>query len=209
MPSYNRIEVATRFGVNKSSVTRAIERGTLVVDSNDKIDDRHIQNQKTLKKWHAKLHAKNPQKAAKSVINSDDADELDGYQVAAELVVDQFDSLETRKLKAEVALKEGQVLNFKLRNAKLKGESIPISIADGLIKSLAHHLQNQFKISAQNLLTEISHQTKMTIETEAKFKGRLISEINKAHLTAVKNTEKEVRVLLADLNVDDDDVDEI
>jgi polyhydroxyalkanoate synthesis regulator phasin len=205
MAKHSRADIADVFGVYKSTVTRAIESGKLFMGEDGLIDDKFIQNQQTLKKWHAKLHAKAPKKAAKAVINTDELDDFDGFKPPTELLVTEMDSLETRKLKAEVAYKEGQVLNYKLRNVKLKGESIPISIADGLIKSLAHHLQNQYKISAQNLLTEIAHQTKMNQENETKFKSRLISEINKAHSNAVKNVEKEIKTLLSDNAIDEDD----
>lgn len=207
MAKHTRAEISEVFQVYKSTVSRAIENGALFMSEDGLIDDKLIQNQKTLKKWHAKLHAKSPKKAAAAVVDTSELDDFEGFKPPTELLVTENDTLETRKLKAEVAYKEGQVLNYKLRNAKLKGESIPIAIADGIIKSLSHHLQNQYKISAQNLLTEIAHQTKMNPEIETKFKTRLISEINKAHSTGVKNVEKELKTLLSDVAIDDDEED--
>lgn len=206
MAKHTRAEISEVFQVYKSTVSRAIENGALFMSEDGLIDDKLIQNQKTLKKWHAKLHAKSPKKAA-AVVDTSELDDFEGFKPPTELLVTENDTLETRKLKAEVAYKEVQVLNYKLRNAKLKGESIPIAIADGIIKSLSHHLQNQYKISAQNLLTEIAHQTKMNPEIETKFKTRLISEINKAHSTGVKNVEKELKTLLSDVAIDDDEED--
>ena len=207
MAKHTRADIAEVFGVYKSTVSRAIENGALFMGKDDLIDDKHIQNQQTLKKWHTKLYAKSPKKAAAAVLDTSELDDFEGFKPPTELLVTENDTLETRKLKAVVAYKEGQVLNYKLRNAKLKGESIPIAIADGIIKSLSHHLQNQYKISAQNLLTEIAHQTKMNPEIETKFKTRLISEINKAHSTGVKNVEKELKTLLSDVAIDDDEED--
>lgn len=205
MASYLPIDVSKVFGINKSTISRHISKGNLILDKDGRIDDKNIQNKKLLAKWHSKLKAKKPEKAQMIVSDFSEAEELERYQIPPTVQPSSDDSLETRKLKAEVAYKEEQVLKTQLQNAKLRGESIPFSIADGLIKSIAHHLQSQFKIAANNILTEIAHKTKMNLDTETKFKNRLITEINRAHMTGLKNLEKEIRSLMNDIAVDFDE----
>ncbi len=188
-------------GKYPAQVTNAVGRGALVQTDDGYIDDSDERNLKTLVKWKAAFKAK----GGKTKSSADEKPKKGKKDVPDPVEKSESDTWSDRKLIAEVKYKENQALNWELRNAILKGENIPVSMVEGLIKMLAHSFQTQFKNAALNLLTEISHKTKMGENDFAKFKEKLYNSINKSHRSALNESKRGIKSVVAGVKEKSDD----
>ena len=115
------------------------------------------------------------------------------------------ETMADKKLAADLHHKQQQALNWELRNAKLKGENIPVVLVEGIIKMLAHSFQTKYKNNALNILTEVSHKTKMSDKDFAKFKGKLFDSINKSHRSAINETKRGIGTMISSAKEKTDD----
>lgn len=93
--------------------------------------------------------------------------------------------LDLKKKQAEIENKEANTRVLMLKEAKMRGEQIPVDLVKNMVSELSRSIITSYKDSADALLIEISHRTKMKKEDSASLKGELVNLINKAHDTAI------------------------
>lgn len=200
MPLYTKSQIAEMCGKYIAQVSNAVGRGKFICNKDGYIDDSVYENKKLIDKWKAAKKAKGekpaPTKKAapKKTTTRKKSTQSESEDESSE---SELDTWQDRKLKAEVQYKENQAINWELRNAALKGENIPTDLVTGLIKMMAHVFQTQYKNNALNILTEVSHKTKMSNEDFAKFKGKLFESINKSHKSALYESKKGIKSVVS------------
>ena len=192
MALFTRIQVAKMCQKTRGQVTTAVQSSRFVL-TNDLIDDTIPQNKAVIDSWLMKLEQK------KKVAQSSPKSSQPAKVISSQKGESGQESLMTQKLKAEIDYKLEQALNYKLRNAKLRGEHLPTELVLGLFKLVAHHFQVNYKNNAMNILTEIKHKTKMSANDFATYKGRLFNSINKDHRRAVLDSKLGVKKAIMDV----------
>lgn len=112
-------------------------------------------------------------------------------------------SLDRQKTMADIELKESRIRILALEEAKLRGENIPTSMVADVISLLSRSFQTAYKNGAQQILLDISHELKMTPKQEAKFKGKLVRLINKAHDDGIKEAKLGLKNIVEQTSVVD------
>ena len=221
MAFYKQAEFAEKIGKTRGWLNVYVKRGNIIL-SGDYIDDSIEKNQKFFNKW---IKKKNEPKPEKKVVKTEPIPEpekivpekLDGPKIGKPKIIEQkrkapniqepekidlFDSpedaLDIQKKKAEIRFKNSQIEKNELQSAKLRGDSIPTNLVQGVISTLGRSFQSSYKNGAEVLLIELAHQLKMSVKVEAKFKGKLIELINKAHADAIKEAKTTVETIISD-----------
>lgn len=218
MAFYKQAEFAEKIGKTRGWLNVYVKRGNIIL-SGDYIDDSIEKNQKFFNKWIKKKNEPKPEKKVVVVPEPEKIvpEKLEGPQIGKPKIIEQKrkapniqepekidlsdspeDALDIQKKKAEIRFKISQIEKNELQSAKLRGDSIPTNLVQGVISTLGRSFQSSYKNGAEVLLIELAHQLKMSAKVEAKFKGKLIELINKAHADAIKEAKTTVETIISD-----------
>lgn len=212
MPLYTKAQFAEKYGKSRAAVTSSIKRNTLVA-SGDYIDDEHPLNAAKARRWALELQNKKPNpKGKKTVAEPKVESNTKLKNIDEPKVFDDFDdnSLESQKKRAEIALKIEQLEGHRLKNQKLRGESIPTDMVRKVVMMLGHSFQSNYKNSSEVFLLDICHRLKAPAKIEAELKGQLIQMINNSHENAINEAKKQLKSIIeqntvALINSDEDE----
>lgn len=102
-----------------------------------------------------------------------------------------------RKNEADLEKKLVDIEEKKLKNSKLRGETIPTKMVKDLIAQLSKSMISAYKDSAQQLLVEFSHRKKLSASEESEMNGELIKIINSSHDKAISEAKKQLEVIVS------------
>lgn len=102
-----------------------------------------------------------------------------------------------RKNEADLEKKLVDIEEKKLKNSKLRGETIPTKMVKDLIAQLSKSMISAYKDSAQQLLVEFSHRKKLSASEESEMNGELIKIINSSHDKAISESKKQLEVIVS------------
>lgn len=233
MPLYTKKQIADKYLKSPSTVSKSIARGKLV-PSGDYIDSDHPMNAATLKMWQSKMPKdgedlepkQKTRSRAKTKTKSKPKKSTKGRQYAKpvmealpppnvsepEINPDNFGdySLDSQKKRAEIHLKLEQRETARLKNQKLRGESIPTDQVRNVITMLGRSFQSSYKNSADQFLIDACHRLKASPEVESLLKGKLIKMVNESHKNAITEAKKSLRSIIehntvVQLNSDEDE----
>lgn len=207
MAFYKQSELAKLLNKSQAHVTMAVKRGKLLL-SGDFVDDTVLEN----KIWidRQKANAKQvdepkvesvpivqAKKLKEPILNKPKQRILkDFVPTDVERTSESIADLDKAKKEAEIRYKESQTRLSELKEQKLRGENIPTDLVMNVIGMLGHSLQSSYKNGAAQLMHEISTRTKMNVELEAEFNGRLIDLINISHSDAIIEAKKSIKNII-------------
>ena len=214
MAFYKQSELAKLLGKGQAHVTMAVKRGKLLL-SGDFVDDTVLENKIWIdrQKANAKQVVDEPKvesvpkvepipivqaKKLKEPILSKPKQRIlkDFVPTDVERTSESIADLDKAKKEAEIRYKESQTRLSELKEQKLRGENIPTDLVMNVIGMLGHSLQSSYKNGAAQLMHEISTRTKMNVELEAEFNGRLIDLINISHSDAIIEAKKSIKNII-------------
>jgi hypothetical protein len=105
--------------------------------------------------------------------------------------------LDTQKKQAEIIKIKETTLNTQLRNAKLRGESIPVNMVSDVISALGSGFQTAYKNGADSFMLELSHKHKLAPSVVSDLKVKLIELINNSHKRAISIAKKELKNVIS------------
>jgi hypothetical protein len=105
--------------------------------------------------------------------------------------------LDTQKKQAEIIKIKETTLNTQLRNAKLRGESIPVNMVSDVISALGSGLQTAYKNGADAFMLELSHKHKIPPGVISDLKVKLIELINNSHKRGISIAKKELKNVIS------------
>ena len=200
MALHKKSEFARYIGKPISYVSTNISRGNIILSGNY-IDDSLEKNAAMVKKWRGKSGKTSSTKASKapkvekpkppappSAPNVADPNPIDS---------DAYEIEKQTKL-AELRRKESAAMLNELRAAKMRGESIPTDLVMNVFSMLGQQFQHTYKDSSNAIISEIAHRAKLPPELVGEFRALLIQAINKAHETAILQTEKILKNIIDD-----------
>lgn len=197
MPLYLRTDFAELCGKSRGYISQYISRGKLTM-SGDYIDTDVTENNEMMVKWLAQKVEDDqnqsqaepepkPKKKKKSQANkkhaAPDKKILPPPDVKP-VVVDPENTisvLDRKKAMADIELKESNLRLNQLKEAKLRGENIPTKMVSEVISMLGKSFQASYKNGAEQLMQNLMHELKIAPEIVAKYKGKLIDQVNKSH----------------------------
>ena len=216
MAFYKQSELAKLLGKSQAHVTMAVKRGKLLL-SGEFVDDTVLENKIWIDRQKANSTAKaevpkveqvpevvtvkTPVVQAKKLkvpILSKPKQRIlkDFVPTDVERTSESIADLDKAKKEAEIRYKESQTRLSELKEQKLRGENIPTDLVMNVIGMLGHSLQSSYKNGAAQLMHEISTRTKMNVELEAEFNGRLIDLINISHSDAIIEAKKSIKNII-------------
>jgi hypothetical protein len=214
MAFYKQSELAKLLGKSQAHITMAVKRGKLLL-SGDFVDDTVLENKIWIdrQKANAKQVVDEPKvesvpkvepipivqaKKLKEPILSKPKQRIlkDFVPTDVERTSESIADLDKAKKEAEIRYKESQTRLSELKEQKLRGENIPTDLVMNVIGMLGHSLQSSYKNGAAQLMHEISTRTKMNVELEAEFNGRLIDLINISHSDAIIEAKKSIKNII-------------
>ena len=214
MAFYKQSELAKLLGKSQAHITMAVKRGKLLL-SGDFVDDTVLENKIWIdrQKANAKQVVDEPKvesvskvepipivqaKKLKVPILSKPKQRIlkDFVPTDVERASESIADLDKAKKEAEIRYKESQTRLSELKEQKLRGENIPTDLVMNVIGMLGHSLQSSYKNGAAQLMHEISTRTKMNVELEAEFNGRLIDLINISHSDAIIEAKKSIKNII-------------
>lgn len=217
MAFYKQSELAKLLGKSQAHITMAVKRGKLLL-SGDFVDDTVLENKIWIDRQKANATAKAEVPKVESVtevvpekvpvpvqakklkvpILSKPKQRIlkDFVPTDVERTSESIADLDKAKKEAEIRYKESQTRLSELKEQKLRGENIPTDLVMNVIGMLGHSLQSSYKNGAAQLMHEISTRTKMNVELEAEFNGRLIDLINISHSDAIIEAKKSIKNII-------------
>jgi hypothetical protein len=190
-----KAETARYLGVTNQYISTNIERKRLVVTKDGMIDDQNIINKDLISKKLAEkliLPPKQPEKKKRGRKPKN----YESIEAVPELSVDASLSLDAQKKQAEIIRIAASTEKLKLEIQKIRGQSIPTELVQGVISALGQSFQTAYKNGSTLLVMNIAHQTRMTSEQETKFKTELIELINESHLNAINEAKRMVKQII-------------
>ncbi len=205
MAYLTRSEFAERCGLPKKTarayISQNIKRGKIIPTSDGKlIDDTIPQNieflQKEIEKNSAKVLEKEPKAPILRMIRPDPdfskiQDDIEDLDLSAD-EQDEIDSntpLSALDKKYKLALLKKVKVDTRInehKEAKLKGDVIPIDLARIIVAQLSQSFVTEFKNTAEDILTLFSKRKQMNTNEIAEIRGGLIECINSGAESAVK-----------------------
>jgi hypothetical protein len=216
MAFYKQSELAKLLGKSQAHVTMAVKRGKLLL-SGDFVDDTVLENKIWIDRQKANSTAKvevpkvepvpevvpvktpvvQAKKLKEPILSKPKQRILkDFVPTDVERTSESIADLDKAKKEAEIRYKESQTRLSELKEQKLRGENIPTDLVMNVIGMLGHSLQSSYKNGAAQLMHEISTRTKMNVELEAEFNGRLIDLINISHSDAITEAKKSIKNII-------------
>lgn len=199
MAYYSQAEFARITGKAPAYISTYITRGKLV-KSGDVIDDNIEPNKGFLKKHRINpdlvvVKKKDKKKTTKSKpppkIEDPKTEDTTGPKIEPpDVDKDGQYELGMDKIKADIALKESNTRLKLLEERKKMGELIPIDLVKNIVSKFSQSIIKMYKESADEILMEVAHRTKMTSNHSAELKGELIKLINAAHEKAIAEAKK-------------------
>ena len=217
MARYTRKNVCEMCGVSQAAISTNISRGNIIMDD-DWIDDSNETNAKTLARWVERYEAKKKagqvkpsppkQKKTRGKRKATPSAELKAPPASGEVVDpdalehgserDGSVTLDNKKKIAEIAYKIRQTELSELKAAKMRGENIPTQLAMNVVSVLGHSMQSSYRNSAEQFMIELAAEAKLPPELEAKYRGKLIDAVNKAHANAITGAKTAIKTIIAD-----------
>lgn len=212
---YNLTGLAAYVGRGKSTIGMALKRRQLIKDKNGYINTDNATNAKQIKLWLQENSAKKAKKASKPTAKSrkttpkpaetsktepetgaklpeTDREKL----IALAASVGGFDvDLNEEKKKAEIEYKKAQTRLVEIKEAKMRGETIPFKLVAEVFSAFGHTMQTSYYNKALAYLDELAHKTGMSREDKAKAKGRLVDFVNEAHKSAVDEGKASIKAI--------------
>lgn len=215
MAFYKQSEFAKLTGKSPGYISQYISRGK-IIKSGKFIDSNVRENADFMLKWGAKdgdppvaKPAEEKKKSAAPVITiaapvrTKQPPDISSEPPAADSG-GQY-QMDLNKKEADLEYKEAQTRILMLKEAQLRGEQIPTELVKDMISLLSKSIISSYKESADAILIDISHRTKMSSENTAALKGKLITAINTAHDKAISEAIKRVKTIEDELKVTPDE----
>jgi len=191
---------AKMIGVVASYVDTYVKRGRIVVLANDHtLVDITDPTNAAFAKWvreNKKTKSEVPIEKTKSEIPKINIERKISEPVTSE-AEKTVNKIMIRKNEADLEKKLVDIEEKKLKNSKLRGETIPTKMVKDLISQLSKSMISSYKDAAQLLLVEFSHRKKLSASEESEMNGELIKIINISHDRAISETKKQLEVIIS------------
>lgn len=195
MGLHTRKEFYELAGVDKGYLNTYIRRGTVIL-TGTRIDDSLPENKYFLEKRGVAVGPKKGKGVVKKPVKP--ASKTDVLEAEDDVEKDikknkekqtRFD-LELERGKLDLLQKQEALEILRIKKAKLMGEVVPTDLVTILFATHSKSITTEFHQAAENLLTTIAKQQKLSIEKVAIIRGELIKIINKAIIEGNKTSKK-------------------
>ena len=219
MALYPKSHFASLCGLTVGNLGNYIKRGKVIM-SGDYIDDSIPDNKSFLENRLAKIQAKNednqivnpasavvsitepdipnvqdPERKPISIPNTKSSarDATPSGKSRNQLEIEKK-ALEIEKLKVDTRLQE-------LKEEKIRGEVIPISLVKGIIMNLSQSILTSHKDADEYLLIRISKEAKLSGDQLAMLRGEMIKSLNEAVEKAIKASQRNIKNLMDEFSI--------
>ncbi len=217
MALFGKVELAYSCGVGKSSVSNALSRGKLTQNKDGLIDDKNKKNKIQIEKWlirsnltsykplkeqieikEKKLSSRRVSSKPKSTVES--VKKKPSKKSKEKVINLTGQDLEDLKKQTEIEWKVSQIVLNELKASKLKGENVPTKLIETVLIILGKSFQSNYKDGADEILLEIQHKHKISIEDYAKLKAKQNTLINRVHTTAVNEAKQQILAIVSNVS---------
>ena len=204
MARHTQAEFAKICGVTNAYISVNKKRGKVIFSEDGYIDDSIQENAYFLQKCLDKLLKesneieKKPEVSPAKTEQSTKSDEKKSNKSITgkdryELDI-QKKALEIEKLKVDTRLQE-------LKEEKIRGEVIPITIVKTLVSTLSQSILTSQKDANEATLINISKEARLTGDQLAKLRGKMVESLNQGVDKAITNAMRQLKSLVEEFSI--------
>lgn len=211
MAIITRKELGEITNIHRGNIGVYIKRGKIVLTPDGKVDTEHEANKSFIEKHTENKKDKEQEKksgslkaaVAEKVIKEKTKKKITPQPEVLvpeneESASDSYHTLEKKIKAADLKKKTVDTRIALLKEAKMKGENIPIDLVMNVFSQLGNAMITGYRSGSENFLQEICHRNKISDKEFSRLKGELIRIINECHNNSIEAAKKSLKKIQND-----------
>lgn len=206
MPKYSKSEFIEMLGLTHPALSTYIKRESIVVNSDNMIDDKHRTNADFIQKRLAKIQAGKVKVQKKPTGSNAPIDPVEVVELEAPPVKQSrklkkaeeetrltLYNLTLQKSQADVEKKLVDTELAKVKLNVLQGGNIPVQYVKTILATFSKTILVDYKAFQDQLIAEFCHRNKIPDIDRSQMLSKSLTELNSIHLKAITETKNQLK----------------